>query len=520
MSLRVVIPTAGLGKRLNNLTKNLNKSLITLNDKPVISHIIDKFKENTEFVIPLGFDGKKVKEYLSLAYPKKKFFFVKIKKFRGPGSGLGLTMLKCKKYLQKPFVFVSCDTIFLGNIPDLKNNWVGYDTSKLSNSYRKISIKNKNVEMFHQKKSKKTRIQNNYIGLAGIKNYEQFWYYMEKNKKKSIQDGEVYGLSKILKFGIKCYKFKWYDTGNHESLNLARKKIKNIDFNILEKEGEAIWFLKNNIVIKYSKDSNFIKSRILRQKILKKYTPKIIGYNKHFYAYKKINGKVFSKVITPNSFLRLLNHLKYFWKNKKVDQKKFNYKCLNFYKNKTYERVKLFRKKYKKFDNDELINGKKVDLTFNLLNEIDWIRLSQGKPVNFHGDLHFENILMSKNKFIFLDWRQDFSGELEVGDIYYDLSKIMHGILVSHEKVIKNKYNYKQKEKNSNITLNMSAKSKKIMNIYIKWLELNNYDLNKVIILTSLIYLNIAPLHHYPYSVFLFKFGKLLLKHNDYYKNI
>ena len=65
----------------NNLTKNLNKSLITLNDKPVISHIIDKFKENTEFVIPLGFDGKKVKEYLSLAYPKKKFFFVKIKKF-------------------------------------------------------------------------------------------------------------------------------------------------------------------------------------------------------------------------------------------------------------------------------------------------------------------------------------------------------------------------------------------------------------------------------------------------------
>ena len=112
MSLRVIIPTAGLGERLKNLTKNLNKSLITLNDKPVISHIIERFKENTEFVIPLGFDGKKVKEYLNLAYPKKKFFFVKIKKFKGKGSGLGLTMLKCKKYLQTPFIFVSCDTIF------------------------------------------------------------------------------------------------------------------------------------------------------------------------------------------------------------------------------------------------------------------------------------------------------------------------------------------------------------------------------------------------------------------------
>ena len=49
MSLRVIIPTAGLGVRLKNLTKNLNKSLITVNNKPVISHIIDSFKEDTEF---------------------------------------------------------------------------------------------------------------------------------------------------------------------------------------------------------------------------------------------------------------------------------------------------------------------------------------------------------------------------------------------------------------------------------------------------------------------------------------
>ena len=74
MNLRVIIPTAGLGTRLKNLTKNLNKSLITINNKPVISHIIDNFNEDTEFVIPLGFDGDKVKEYLTIAYPKKNFF--------------------------------------------------------------------------------------------------------------------------------------------------------------------------------------------------------------------------------------------------------------------------------------------------------------------------------------------------------------------------------------------------------------------------------------------------------------
>lgn len=519
MSLRVIIPTAGLGKRLKNLTKNLNKSLITLNNKPVISHIIDSFKEDTEFVIPLGFEGKKVQEYLNLAYPKKKFFFVKIEKFKGPGSGLGLTMLKCKKHLQKPFVFVSCDTIFLGNIPDLKNNWIGYDNSKLSNSYRKMSIKTKSVERFYKKTSKNSKLLNNYIGLAGIKDYKEFWNSMEHNKEKSIKHGEVVGLSAILNKGVKAYKFKWYDTGNLKSLKLAKKKFKSKNYNVLEKDGEAIWFLKN-YVIKYSNDLKFIKSRVLRQKILRKYTPKIINYSKHFYVYKKINGDVLSNIITNKNFLKLLNYLDNFWKNKQVNQKKFNHQCLRFYKNKTFERVKLFKKKYKKYDKKELINGKKVDLVFKLLDNIDWVKISNGKAVNFHGDLHFENILFAKTKFMFLDWRQDFDGRLDVGDIYYDLAKIMHGILVSHQKVIKNEYNYKQGYKYSKISISLSNKYRKILKTYIGWISSKNFDLKKVIQLTALIYLNIAPLHHYPYSVFLFKFGKLLLNHNDYYKNI
>ena len=154
------------------------------------------------------------------------------------------------------------------------------------------------------------------------------------------------------------------------------------------------------------------------------------------------------------------------------------------------------------------------------MDNIDWEKISNGKAVNFHGDLHFENILFAKTKFMFLDWRQDFSGRLDVGDIYYDLAKIMHGILVSHQKVIKNEYNYNQGYKYSKISISLTSKYRKILKEYVDWILLKNFDLKKVIQLTALIYLNIAPLHHYPYSVFLFKLGKLLLNHNDYYKNI
>ena len=43
----------------------------------------------------------------------------------------------------------------------------------------------------------------------------------------------------------------------------------------------------------------------------------------------------------------------------------------------------------------------------------------------------------------------------------------------------------------------------------------NGYDLKKVEILTSIIWLNMAPLHEYPFNNFLFNFGKYNL-----YKNL
>ena len=45
----VFIPTAGIGSRLGELTKHQNKSLVNYKQKPVISHILDKFDHKTKF---------------------------------------------------------------------------------------------------------------------------------------------------------------------------------------------------------------------------------------------------------------------------------------------------------------------------------------------------------------------------------------------------------------------------------------------------------------------------------------
>ena len=48
---KVLLTTSGLGSRLGNLTKFTNKSLVRIGDKPVLSHIIESYPNDVEFII-------------------------------------------------------------------------------------------------------------------------------------------------------------------------------------------------------------------------------------------------------------------------------------------------------------------------------------------------------------------------------------------------------------------------------------------------------------------------------------
>jgi hypothetical protein len=87
----------------------------------------------------------------------------------------------------------------------------------------------------------------------------------------------------------------------------------------------------------------------------------------------------------------------------------------------------------------------------------------------------------------------------------------MHGIIVDHNKVSKNLYGIKKKGRSILIELKIDKINIQVMSYFEKWILKNKYDLTKVRILTALIFLNIAPLHHQPYSFFLFQLGKYLL---------
>ena len=515
MRLRVCIPTAGTGSRLGLLVNHLNKSLIAVNNKPTISHQIEYFPNDTEFVIPLGYKGDIVKQFLTLAHPNKKFFFVNVKDYTSPNSGLGLSILKCKKFLQQPFIFLSCDTLISGEIPDLKYNWMGYSKRLNPISYRTISIKDKYVECINEKGSRKKNIFP-YIGLSGILDFEKFWKSMESGGKYAILQGESYGLKSLISKKIYTKEFEWFDTGNLNDLENTRKKfIKRDSPNILEKENEAIWFVGKQ-VIKFSADNIFIRNRVKRAKYLKGFIPNLELSKRNMYSYLKVEGDILSEIIDDKLFYKFLDISKSFWAKKKINktkEKNFYLSCKKFYNHKTKERIKLFYKKFDKLDKSENINGVSMPYLSDLLKNINWESLYSGIAVRFHGDFHFENILYNKkmNKFTFLDWRQDFDGNIEYGDIYYDLAKLLHGIIVNHSIINKNKYEINWKNNNINFKITRKKSLIKCEKIFFQWAIKNNYDVKKIKILTSLIFLNIAPLHHHPYSLLLYALGKEIL---------
>jgi len=515
MGFTVFIPTAGTGSRLGVLTRDINKSLLSIGTRPILSFSIDQFPFNAKFVIALGHQGHLVKSFLMLAYPQHHFVFVEIDPFEGPGSSLGYTVWNCRSHLQDPFIFCSNDTLTTTKIPAPDHNWMGVALNHGTRGYRSVTSQEGKVTGIHEKEQGPLHAQP-YIGLAGIKDTDLFWEAMQKAGPEELLMGESLGLRALLGQGISVYPMDWHDTGNPQALERARDFFKSESQpHILEKSGEAIWFVDHS-VIKYSKDKEFIRKRVLRAGLLQGYCPPITASTPHMYRYQKIEGEVLSDIITVDLMQDLLAHLKEFWKPYdlgKEQQAAFERSCFAFYHDKTYERIERFYRVTGRRDGCESINSRSMPLLKELLEKIDWQKIPQGRAARFHGDCHFENMIYEKKikRFTFLDCRQDFAGELEFGDVYYDLAKLYHGLIVSHEEVFNNRFSISWAKDDIQYFISRKDVHLDCEKELLAFLERNKFDPYKVRVLTALVFLNIAALHHHPYNEFLYCLGKDML---------
>ena len=503
---KVLITTSGLGSRLGNLTNYTNKSLVRVGDIPAISHIVEKYPEQTSFVITLGHFGSYIKQFLLITYPERDFTFVEVDKYKGSGSSLGYSILQAKEELQCPFIFHASDTILTDedSIPNLSNNWCAGAFKEETSQYRTLKINQGKVEFINEKGE--INFDFPYIGLSGIKDYKLFWQCLSNlENRESLSD--VHVINEMLKTTqFNFHKISnWLDIGNVNELAKARKYF-NSSIEVLDKENESIFFF-DKFVIKFFSDELVCANRVARAGLLGDLVPKLLDSSSNFFKYEKAEGSLFAKSVNEKEFNNFLNWSKdNLWLNKNTLD--LNQKCYDFYINKTLNRIDKYLKG--KQDTEQVINGEIIPPVKEIINNIDTDWLSDGVPSQFHGDFILDNIIKTKDGFKLIDWRQDFAGDLEVGDLYYDFAKLNHNLVVNHEIVDKGYYN----SNTENCFILCNSTLVRCTSILHKFIEEYGYDLNKVKVLTGIIWINMAPLHQYPFDKFLFNFGKYTLWQN------
>ena len=253
MQYKVLITTSGVGSRLGDLTDFTNKALVRIGDRPALSHIIEGYPADTEFVITLGHHGLYVKEFVEMAYPQLNCIFVWVDNYSGPGSSLAYSILQAKEDLQCPFIFNACDTFFKDNsvllecTKTVQNFCIG-ERKKDASQYSTLLIEANNVIKIKEKGE--INYDFAYVGLCGIKDYILFWKELEglygaRRSSLSLFEGNV--INRMLELPTTQFKFfksdNWLDIGNVGELEKARQHFP-MTADVLEKKDESDLFFR------------------------------------------------------------------------------------------------------------------------------------------------------------------------------------------------------------------------------------------------------------------------------------
>ena len=500
---------------MGSIGANINKALLPIEQKAAISWIIEKFPTDTKFVIAIGHKGCQVKEYLTLAYPNKMFNFVEVENFDGPGSGPGKSLLACQEHLQSPFYFVSCDTLWKGSIEyGSDTDWLAvssvpdYETENYCNvkieSNKAVELRDKTYVSDQQYKA--------FTGLCFIHNFNTFWDGLSQPTIISNEHQVSNGIQALINnYEVGIQEIDWMDIGDEEKYRAAVAQYENYDF---AKESEQI-YICNNTVVKYFEDQRISTTRVEKAKMNPEVFPTVSYLGGNFFSYEFISGKTLYKENDVDIFGNLLIWLKkHLWNDVDVDEAHFTELCKKFYFDKTISRLDQFDKKYPQFDKENEINGQLIPSARSLLESVDWETLSKGLPSFIHGDLQFDNIIYNQinKKFTLIDWRQDFAGEVAYGDRYYDFAKLLGGMILNYDLIKIALMDFK--EMKGKIYFDFSQRHSGLLfrEILKDFVNSQQADFSRVELLVGIIFINMAPLHHYPFDKLLLCLGRQTLQ--------
>lgn len=496
----VLILAAGYGRRMGLFSRMVNKCLVPYDNKPLISHIFDKF-QNANFVIACGNMSQQVKDYVSIVHNDKNITFVDIPNFDEEGTGPATTIRYCKEYLPEKFFWISCDTLFNFNYIDkLDHNWIGvYPVdSSVSQDYCWIKRNgNKVTETYNKKKSNVA--VDAFIGLMYI-NDRRFLDTLDEKDSKDVYEG-------FDNIDLQAYTVEsWLDMGTYDKWKVHNEQLPEVSF----PKPDELFYSDNNKIVKFTTNAKLAELKFDRAMLNTKCMPNNILCKGNFLFYNRVTGDTLYNCLNLRSFEKFLNWAQdNLWIRSKSSSDTFSV-ANSFYRIKTTERLSKFRTKYPNWVECAYVNKEKVKSIDEYIENINFTWLAtETKWSYIHGDLQFDNIIYDGEKFTCIDWRTEFGGD-PYGDLYYDLAKMLGGLYLSYKLVKEDKFSFREIGTEAFVEIPSVEDYDIYEDILKSWVECKGLHWQKVKTLVPIIYLNMAPLHDAPFDKFLISLAQYL----------
>jgi len=500
--LTVLILAAGYGRRMGPFSRMVNKGLIPYDNKPLISHIMEKFDPETKFVVACGHMGQQVKDYISAVHSDKQVVYVDIPDYAEGNTGPATTIQLCAEHINGAFIWLSCDTLFDFDYKNkLDHNWIGVHpvNNDIAQDYCWVRRDGETITEIKNKEPSNQAVDA-FIGLMYCKDMQ----YVENLRAAGAKEAHQ-GLLSNLELRAHTVR-EWKDFGTYDKWVELSAGLKEVSF----PKPNELFYQDNGKIIKFTTDQTLAEKKVDRAGLNPAVMPAGIKRSGQFLVYNFVEGDIIYRQLTPELLDKLLE-----WANKDLWKRKWfpdtEDICRNFYFNKTMDRLTQFRVKYSDWSEPSTVNGVAVKSIDEYLKMIDWDSLCSNTQWAFiHGDLQFENVIYNSvsDKFTCIDWRTDFGGD-SYGDLYYDLAKMAGGMILDYQAVKANKLEYS--ESNDNVTLNDCAIPNGLAYVsqLAEFCTASGLDWTKVQLLWCIIYLNMSPLHDAPFDKYLFALAQL-----------
>lgn len=501
----VIISTVGTGSRLGNLTKNLNKALVPYKGKPVLSHILDKFPKDIETLILVGYRKDQIIDYCKLVHSDRNIKFIDVDDWTSEKSGTAYSLRHAKSHVGNPFWYVACDTYFEEDIftEKLTENtyFVKQVSENMTSQYCMFELGDDTIKNIQVKK----QTPSNWVAFVGLMYiHDHATFFNDLDKIQSIEAVET------IKPGEKVKNLDtWLDFGNLECYLSSLAKSQKFDYS----KNDEITYIDNDKVIKWWVDSSVPIKKTNKTTLNIDIFPNNVKQVNNWICYDFVDGQTLYQVNDHNIMPKFLDWLENdVWKP--IDDPKISLRCKEFYETKSLDRIDKFLKKYPILPSITAINGIPVKSYIHYLTNIDWdLILNDCRSYFIHGDLQFDNVVLSKdNQFKLIDWRQEFAGIVQGGDIYYDYAKLLGGCFINYSQI--KEHNFKVEVTGTEVTLHIPHIDN--LDKYVEYIKASaqrlNLNFDKIATLVPLIYWNMSPLHGEPFDVLLWYYAMMLFE--------